>query len=147
MHGTSLFSSFPSFFSILLLNVETVTDRTFIYLACTHHFNHLVSVTADGPEFPPRAHVAKFYVLLQLIRSVLRASQFSVMKYIEIVILWIYYVAFLLASASFSTFVIPFFNFLNYFVWLRIIDEGSVPEMRILSLFFNEIRFKMVYTS
>ena len=55
--------------------------------------------------------------------------------------------AFLLASASSSTFVISFFNFLNYFVWLRIIDEGSVPEMRILSLFFNEIRFKMVYTS
>ena len=42
----------PSFFSILLWNVETVTDRTFIYLACTHLFNHLVSVTAGGPEFP-----------------------------------------------------------------------------------------------
>ena len=44
-----------SFFSILLLTVETVTDRTFIYLACTHHFNHLVTVTAGGPEFP-RGH-------------------------------------------------------------------------------------------
>ena len=44
----------PSFFSILLLNVET--DRTFIYLACTYNFNHLVSVTAGGPEFP-RGHM------------------------------------------------------------------------------------------
>ena len=46
----------PSFFSILLLNVETVTERTFVYLACTHNFNHLVSVTAGGPEFP-RGHM------------------------------------------------------------------------------------------
>ena len=46
----------PSFFSILLFNVETVTDRTFIYLACTHHFNQLVSVTAGGPEFS-RGHM------------------------------------------------------------------------------------------
>ena len=34
----------------------------------------------------------------------------------------------LLASASFGTFVTSLFNFLNYFVWLRITDEGSVPE-------------------
>ena len=26
------------------------------------------------------------------------------------------------------------FNFLNYFVWLRITDEGSVPEMRIWTI-------------
>ena len=75
-----------SFFFILLLNVETVTDRILIYLACTHHFNHLVGVIAGGPEFPPRAHAAKFYVRLQLIRSALRASKFSVLKFIEIVI-------------------------------------------------------------
>ena len=82
----------------------------------------------------PRTHVAKFYVRLQLIRSVLRASKFSVLKFIEIVILWIYYMASLLASASFGTFVTSLFNILNYFVWLRIIDEGSVPEMRIWSI-------------
>ena len=41
----------PSFFFILLFNVETVKGRTFIYLACTYHFNHLVSVTAGWPEF------------------------------------------------------------------------------------------------
>ena len=77
------------------------------------------------------AHVAKFYVRLQLIRSVLRASTFSMLKFIEIVILLIYYMAFLLASASFVT---SLFNFLNNFVWLRITGEGSVPEMRIRSI-------------
>ena len=40
----------------------------------------------------------------------------------------------LLASASFGTFVTSLFNFLNYLVWLRITDEGSVPEMPILSI-------------
>ena len=82
----------------------------------------------------PRANVAKFYDRLQLIRSVLRASKFSVLKFIEIVILWIYYMASLLASASFGTFVKYLLNFKNYFVWLRITDEGSVPEMRISSI-------------
>ena len=79
-----------------------------------------------------RAHVAEFDVRLQLILSVLRASKFSVLKLIEIVILWIYYMASILAS--FGTFVTSLFNFLNYFVWLRITDEGSVPEMRIWSI-------------
>ena len=82
----------------------------------------------------PRAHVAKFHVRLQLIRSVLRASKFSVLKFIENVNLWVYYMASLLASASFGTFVTSLLNFLNYFVWLRITDEGSVPEMRICSI-------------
>ena len=40
----------------------------------------------------------------------------------------------LLASVSFGTFVRSLFNFLNYFVWLRITDEGSVPDMRIWSI-------------
>ena len=38
----------------------------------------------------PRADVAKFYGRLRLIRSVLRASRFSVLKLIKIVILWVY---------------------------------------------------------
>ena len=82
----------------------------------------------------PKAHVAKFYVRLHLIRSVLRASKFSVLKFIEIVILWIYYMVSLFASASIGTFVTSLFNFLNYYVWLIITDEGSVPEMRIWSI-------------
>ena len=90
----------------------------------------------------PRAHIAKFYVWLQLIRSVLRASKFSMLKFIEIVILWIYYMVSLLASASFGTFVTSLFNFLNYFVWLRITDEGSVPEMSIWSILFMKSNLK-----
>ena len=57
----------------------------------------------------PRAHVAKFYVRLQLIRSVLRASKFSVLKLIEIVILWVYYT--ILASLCFGTFGQSFSTF------------------------------------
>ena len=35
------------------------------------------------------------------------------------------------------------FNFLNYFVSLRITDEGSVPEIRILMVHIvNWIRYK-----
>ena len=91
----------------------------------------------------PRAHVAKFYVRLQLFRSVLRASKFSVLKFIEIVILWINYMTSLLASASFGTFVTSLLNFLNYIVWLRITDEGSVPEMRIWSIFLMKSDLKL----
>ena len=79
-----------------------------------------------------------------MIRSALRASTFSVLKLIEIVILLIYYMASLLATASFGTFVTSLFNLFNYFVWLRITDEGSVPFMVHI---VNDIRFKMVYTS
>ena len=45
----------------------------------------------------------------------------------------------LLASASFVT---SLFNFLNYFVWLRITDEGSVPEMRIWSILLMKSNLK-----
>ena len=90
----------------------------------------------------PKAHVAKFCVRLQLIRSVLRASKFFVLKFIEIVILWIYYMTSLLASASFGTFVTSLFNFLNYFVWLIITDDGSVPEMRIWSILLMKFDIK-----
>ena len=34
------------------------------------------------------------------------------------------------------------FNFLNYFVWLRITDEGPVPEMRIWSILYIESDLK-----
>ena len=44
------------------------------------NFNYLVSVTAGGPVSPPRAHVAKFYGWLRLIRSVWRTSKFSFFK-------------------------------------------------------------------
>ena len=79
------------------------------------------------------AHVAKFYGRLRLIHSVLRASKFSELELIEIVILWVYNTI----SYGFSLFwhfLGIAFHLLKYFVWLRITDEGSVPEMRIWSI-------------
>ena len=40
----------------------------------------------------------------------------------------------LLASACLCIFGPSLSNFLNYIVWLRITDEGSLPEMRIWSI-------------
>ena len=94
----------------------------------------------------PRAHVAKFYGRLRLIRSVLRASKFAVLKLIEIVILWVYYTT-------------PFgFSFFRHF-W-----DINFQPFQLLSFakdhwrgfntrnahmvhIVNLIRFKMVYTS
>ena len=73
----------------------------------------------------PRAHVAKFYGRLRLIRTVSRASKLSVLKLAEIVILWVYFT--IPFGFSFIGIWASLFNFLNYFVWLRITDEGSVP--------------------
>ena len=52
---------------------------------------------------------------------------------IEIVILWVYYTI-LFGLSFFRYFLALFFNLFNYFVWLRITDEGSIPEMRIWSI-------------
>ena len=51
-----------------------------------------------------------------------------------IVILWVYYTIPFGFNLVFWHFLASLFNFLNYFVWLRITDEGSVPEMRIWSI-------------
>ena len=39
-----------------------------------------------------------------------------------------------------------FWNILKYVVWLRITDEGSVPEMRVWLNTANQIWFKIMYT-
>ena len=51
----------------------------------------LFSKTFMNPKCHQRAHIAKFYGRLRLIRSVLIASKFSVLTFTEILILWIYY--------------------------------------------------------
>ena len=38
------------------------------------------------------------------------------------------------------------FNFLHYFVWLRITDDGSVHEI-VYKPYFNYVLFKIVYSS
>ena len=55
---------------------------------------------------------------------------------IEIVILWVYYTTPFGFSLFWHFWYISFqlFNFSNYFVSLRITNEGSVPEMRIWSI-------------
>ena len=52
---------------------------------------------------------------------------FSVLKLIEIVILWVYYTI-PFGFSLFRHFWDNTFNFWNDFVWLRITDERSVPE-------------------
>ena len=74
----------------------------------------------------PRAHVASSTVDFC---SVLRASKFAVLKLIEIVILWVNY------TIPFGfNFFWHFWDIFNYFLSLRITDEGSIPEMRIWSI-------------
>ena len=88
-----------------------------------------------------RAHVAKFYVRFRLIRSVLRASKFFLLKLIEIVILWVYYTipfGFIL----FRHFRVNIFYFWIHFVWRRITDEGSLPEIGIWSILFIKSELK-----
>ena len=82
-----------------------------------------------------RAHVAKFYRRLRLICSVWRASTFSVFKIDWNCNSWVYYTIFFGSVLYLGTFGgINFQLFVNYFVWPRITDEGSVPEMCIWSI-------------
>ena len=94
---------------------------------------HIVNKIRSKMVYTSQQKYAKFYGRLRLIRSVLRASKISVLKWIEIVILWVYYTI----PFGFSLFMhdwASLFNFYNFFLWLRITDEGPVPEMRIWSI-------------
>ena len=71
---------------------------------------------------------------LRLIRRRLRTSTFSVLKFLKIVILWVYYTIPFGLSLFWHVWDISF-QFLKIRFWLRITDEGSVPEMRIWSIF------------
>ena len=68
-----------------------------------------------------------------VICSVLRASKFSELRLIEMVILRVITPS-VLASACCYTFWEQLFNYWKYFVWLRNTDESSVPEVRIWSI-------------
>ena len=59
-----------------------------------------------------------------VVRSVWRASKLFVLKLIENGILWVYHTI-PVGFSLFWHFWQPFCNVLNYFVWLRITDEGS----------------------
>ena len=101
-----------------------------------------MSVTAGWwTNESPRAHVAKFYDQLRLIRSVLRASKFSALILTEIVILWVYYTIPLGFTLIWHFWSITL-QFWRHFHWLRITDEGSVTELRIWSILIIETDLK-----
>ena len=59
--------------------------------------------------------------------------KFSVLKLVEIVILWVYYTILFGFNLFWHVWEISF-QLLTILFWLRITDEGSVPEMRIWSI-------------
>ena len=84
-----------------------------------------VSVTAGGPESPEGtcSQVLDFGWFVAFWESI-----FSILKLIKIVFLWVYYTI-PIGFSLYWHFGASFFNFLNYFILLRITDEDSVPEM------------------
>ena len=68
-------------------------------------------------------------------------DSFNKLKLIEIVILWVHYTI-PFAETCFGSFWTSLFNVLNYFAWLRITDEGLVPEMRIWSILLIKCHIK-----
>ena len=93
------------------------------------------------------SNIMSFVLYTQIVKqSVLKpASPGITLKFIEIVILWVYYTIPIGFNLFWQFFGITS-HILNYFVWLRITGEGSLSEMRIWSI-SNLIRLKMVYTS
>ena len=96
------------------------------------YFNDLVSVTAGGPR-SPRGHMQP--------SSTVDFGWFVVFESIKIFRikidwkcnLWVYYtIPFSLSLIWHFRAII--FNVWNHFAWLRITDEGSLPEMHIWSI-------------
>ena len=86
--------------------------------------------------------VAKFYDRLRFIRSVLRASKFSVLKLIEIVFLWINYTI-PFGSACFGTFRTSFSTF-KLLCLAKDHWRGYITRNAHMVHVVNSIRFKMV---
>ena len=95
------------------------------------YFNHLVIVTAGGLESRRVHMLPSSTVDFGWFVAFLENHNFPSLKLIEIVI---FITLSLLASATFGTFDTPLFKILNYFVWLRITDEGSALQMSIWSI-------------
>ena len=62
------------------------------------------------------------------------------------VYLWVYYTI-PFGFSLFWHFWVNIFYFWNPFVWWKITDEVSLPEVRILSILLIKSRLKMVYSS
>ena len=79
-------------------------------------------------------------------RNLIEHHNFPRLKLIEIVILWVYYTI-PFGFSLFRLFLVITFQLFKLTLWLRITDEGSVPEMRIWSMSLILSDLKMVYTS
>ena len=93
----------------------------------------------------PRTYDAKFYGRLRLIRSVLRAPEFSVLKVIEIVIVCVHHTV----PFGFSLFChfcgITFHLLFKVLCWTGIPDEFSEPKMGICSKLLMKSDLNRVY--
>ena len=83
---------------------------------------------------PPRAHIADFNYRLRLIRIVWEHQNRPYNNWFKFKFCG-FITPYVLASACFGTFVSNIFYFWNHFVWRRMTDVGSLPEMRIWSIF------------
>ena len=126
-------SSLPEVRIWSILLIKSDLNGVYILVEVSFMFQLLGECHCWWTKESPRAHVAKFYGRLRLIRSVLRASKLSVLKLTEIVVLWVC-CTIPFGFSLFWHFWAWIFRFWNYSVWLRIADEGSVPEVRIWSI-------------
>ena len=94
-----------------------------------------------------RAHVAKFYNRLRLIYSVLRASKFSVLKLMKIVIVWVYYTIPVGFSFFLALFWALFFQPFQLHCLAKDHWRGCNTSTRNAHMvhIVNWIRFKIVY--
>ena len=105
-----------------------------------------------GPSLPPSPQLQREGPILKDLRLasvdlwLFESIKIFRVKLTEIVILWVYYTIPFCFSLIYHFWDITFQLF-NYFVWIRITDEGPVPEMLIWPIYDNWIRFKMVYIS
>ena len=80
-------------------------------------------------EEPLRAHVAKFYGRLRLIRSVLRVTKFFVKILTEIVNLWVYYtIAFGFSLIWYILGILFNFNRFNHTSWVTAVTPTDRPR-------------------
>ena len=124
-----------------LIRLKIVYTFILVEVSISISITWRVSLLVD--HWVPEGTCSQVLGQLLLIRSVWRASKYSVFK---VVILWVYYTI----PFGFSLlwhFLVITFKFFKLHVWLRITDEGSVPEVCIWSISLILIRLKMVYTS
>ena len=125
-----LFNIYLFAIGFLFLIIRTVGPFIrFIPLTWYFEFQLLGDCHCWWTSESPRAHVARFYGRLRLIRSVLRVSKFSVFK-----LDWNCNFVDLLHHPFWLQLILALFQLFKLHIWPRITDEGSVPEMRIWSI-------------